>query len=115
VLGKTQRSSRPTARVTAVIQFSLIRSTSSSAIKIPIAKRRIGVLPSKLSSTDTSRAPASVIRRIELSASTAERAKRSSRATTMPPVSPRSQRANASWKSAAPAWRRTGRSFSTTG
>jgi hypothetical protein len=90
---------RPTARVTAVDQLSLIRSSSSSAIKVkmPIAKRPIGVLPSKLSSTDTRRAPASVIRRMGVGASTAERAKRSRRATTIPPVSPRSQRASASW------------------
>jgi len=45
---------------------------------------------------------------IDSKASTAERAKRSSLATTIPPVSPRSQRASASWKSGrsslAPDW-----------
>ena len=90
---------RSTASLTAVAQFSLIRSSSSSAIRvrIPIAKRPIGVEPSKLSSTETSRAPASFSRRIDSSASTAERANRSRRATTIPPVSPRSQRASACW------------------
>jgi hypothetical protein len=101
---------RLTAWPTAVSQPLLIRSSSSSAIriKIPIAKRPIGVEPSKLPSTETSRAPASVRRRIELSASIAERAKRSSRATTIPPVSPASQRASACWNigrsSLAPDW-----------
>jgi len=49
---------RPTASLTAVAQFSLIRSTSSSAIKlrIPITQQPIGCDPSKLSSTETSRA-----------------------------------------------------------
>ena len=101
---------RPTASLTALDQFSLIRSSSSSAIKvrIPIANRPIGVEPSKLSSTDTNRAPASFSRLIDSSASTAERANRSSRATMIPPVSPRSQRASACWNigrcSLAPDW-----------
>ena len=51
---------RATAWLTAVDQFSLIRSNSNSAIRvrIPIANRPIGVEPSKLSSTETKRAPA---------------------------------------------------------
>ena len=66
-------------REIAVAQFSLIRSSSSSAIivKIPIAKRPIGVDPSNPSSTETNRAPAAFSRRIDSSASTAERANRS--------------------------------------
>ena len=62
----------------------------------------------ELSSTETNRAFASVSRRIEVSASTAERANLSRRATTIPPVSPRSQRASACWNigrsSFAPDW-----------
>jgi hypothetical protein len=52
---------RFTASVTAVDQLSVMRSSSSSAIsvRIPIAKRPIAVDPSKLSSTETRRAPAS--------------------------------------------------------
>jgi hypothetical protein len=83
----------------AAAQFSRMRSNSNSAskLKIPIANRPIGVDPSKLSSTDTNLAPAVFKRLIDSSASIAERANRSSRATTMPPVSPRSHRPRVSW------------------